>query len=239
MLWRQYAKPVSQLAAPHLTTLTIPNIPASLLNAAIDQMQNRFRQITDRMRKEASRAGRDYTAGGIRKLEITYNQQRDDYHPHLHLIVDSEQTGNRLVDEWLSRWPQASHAAQDVRAADLASLCEVFKYFTKIHTKTEEAYNTQAIHTMFCAIQNRRVIQPFNLRAAVDVAEEKQADPLQVLYYVPPEVDRWASQNGKGWSPGYWDGGTAYDWCDIQRDYVCRYDRQRLGNLELPTINIA
>lgn len=238
-LWKQYAKPISLLPEPCLTTLTIPNIPAEMLSAAIDLMQKRFRQITDRIRKEASRAGRDYTASGIRKLEITYNQSRNDFHPHLHLVTDSIETGSRLVDEWLSRWPQASHAAQDVRKADIASLAELFKYFTKLHTKAESGYNTQAIHTMFCAIQSRRVIQPFNLRACVDMPENEsvQKEPLEFLYYVPPEIQRWKDDNGKGFQRGYWDGGTSYDWDDIQRDYVCRFDKQRLGNLELQPIN--
>ena len=110
---------------------------------------------------------------GIRKIECTYNAIRNDYHPHLHFLVDGLNISNELVNDWLKRFNDADHKAQDVRPA--TSLKDLFKYQTKIVTKTAvENENDFYIYlrpldTIFCAMKNMRTFQSFgNIKKITD-----------------------------------------------------------------------
>src|SRR5690625_5336380 len=52
--------------------------------------------------------------GYVRKLEITYNEKRDDYHPHFHVLlaVDKNYFNNSWSyikrDRWLKLWQQVT-----------------------------------------------------------------------------------------------------------------------------------
>jgi hypothetical protein len=71
----------------------------------------------------------------IRKLECTYNPGHEQYHPHLHVLLNDLDAAELLVDRWLGHFGErATVKAQDVRAVDVGSARELFKYFTKIIT---------------------------------------------------------------------------------------------------------
>lgn len=62
-------------------TLTAPNVKKDELRDEIDDFNIAFKRLFQ------SKEFRAFNKGFIRKLEITYNRDRDDYHPHFHLIV--------------------------------------------------------------------------------------------------------------------------------------------------------
>lgn len=236
-LWQQYAEPLREFKSPQLVTLTIPNAPETDLIGAIDGMQKTFNQIRNKINQDRSRGQSELKASGVRKLEITYNSERNDYHPHFHLVINSAEAGDQLISEWLKRYPAANHAAQDMRPVkDQGSLSELFKYFTKIHTKTgNEGYNIKAIHVMFQAIQKKRVVQPFgDVKAAKPEKRDSNEPSFKYLYYVDSSIAWHAFDNAGG---GYWDGGTAWDWDPEARDYKRRGNRtEHLGGRVLPDI---
>ncbi len=66
---------------PLLLTLTVPNLPASELSERIGLMQKSWNRLMKR------RPVRRVCRSWFRALEITYNVERDDYHPHFHVLI--------------------------------------------------------------------------------------------------------------------------------------------------------
>ena len=88
-------------------TLTVPNVPLRGLSKAIDSLFESWRRLYQR--KEVKSAVKGY----LRTLEVTYNHERDDWHPHIHavLVVSSKYfKGNSYItqERWLKLWQQAT-----------------------------------------------------------------------------------------------------------------------------------
>lgn len=93
--WRRQAKFVSQ-TRPILNiltnkgyrfifvTLTIKNMPFEKLNEALDLLMSAFHKFV--MRRQIKRAFK----GIIRSVELTYNEEMDMFHPHIHMLVAVE-----------------------------------------------------------------------------------------------------------------------------------------------------
>ena len=62
-------------------TLTVPNVPLSGLNEEIDLMFQAWKKLTKRAEV------RKVFKGYLRALEITYNHERGDFHPHFHVLI--------------------------------------------------------------------------------------------------------------------------------------------------------
>jgi hypothetical protein len=159
-----------------LVTLTLPNVPAAQLSDTIRTMTKTFQAI-----KLAIRRTDGFKVVALRKLECTYNGQRDDYHPHFHLVVQSQVVAQLLRQRWLDTCTTATPAAQDVRACDRNSLREVFKYFTKLMAKQRGKADAQgksapvdprALDVIFTAMRRQRVYQPVGFTVAKDAPDE-------------------------------------------------------------------
>lgn len=195
-----YEKPLSELTDPYLTTLTVPNVTGRELRHTIEGMTRTYANIV----KQARKGGNG--PRGVRKLECTYNVIDDTYHPHFHAIVDGQANASRIIDEWMKRHPSASMKGQDMRPADAASSKELFKYVSKIVTKTAgdgTAIIVPALDTIFQAMHGKRTFQPFGGIRMVsedieDVqADEYQIDPYDAVQWVWCNSD-WVSEEGKG-----------------------------------------
>jgi hypothetical protein len=184
-------------------TLTIPNVPERLLKNSVDVMFMNFRRIQDVVRKSG------VPLVGIRKLECTYNANRDDFHPHFHAIVQDRAQADFLVSEWLVRYPEARLVAQDIRNADAGDVMELFKYFTKVVTKTDGHARVylMALDTMFRALRSRRVFQPFGFRLPKAVSEQENVDFDKLLlsrFDWLQSAHDWVNQHGdrlSGYNP--------------------------------------
>ena len=178
-----YAEQLLTLIDPQFLTLTIPNVPAEELRETVKTMRKTIRKIQDNRRKASKPL-----ITGVRKLECTYNVDRNNYHPHYHFIIESESIANEVINEWLLFFPTANIKAQKtINATDCK---ELFKYFTKLTSKTGEKYNNgsklidewaypEAIDLIFQAIANLRIIQPMGGIKLVKKAEE--VDELQTI----------------------------------------------------------
>src|SRR5699024_8541674 len=62
-------------------TLTAKNVEADEQNEEIKHYNQSFQRLMQR--KEVKQIVKGYA----RKLEITYNEERDDYHPHFHVLI--------------------------------------------------------------------------------------------------------------------------------------------------------
>lgn len=159
----KYTPHINQWKQPYFVTLTAPNVKKSALKARIEEHLEVLTKIKDRMRKQGEKIV------GIRKLETTYNPDRNDYHPHIHLIVESEAHARQIRDLWLIHYPESSLKAQDIEPATAGSIKELFKYFTKItsDSKNSENITLPALDAIFEAVKGRRVFQSFGFNTKI------------------------------------------------------------------------
>lgn len=89
-------------------TLTAPNVPAEDLEQEIKDYNKAFQRLMQRKEVKA------VVKGYARKLEITYNKDRDDYHPHFHVLIAVNKSyftdkGYYIKqDRWLELWQQVT-----------------------------------------------------------------------------------------------------------------------------------
>lgn len=152
----------------HFVTLTIPNVRGEDLSSALTNMEKELYKVRRLMRYHKTKFV------GMRKLECTYNATRNDFHPHYHFVVKTKEQADRLLSEWLIRFPKATSIAQDVRSANDNDVFELFKYFTKIiSSKTgERKIYTPALDVIFQAVAGRRTFQTFGFTIAKAEPEE-------------------------------------------------------------------
>ncbi|MCS5401628.1 protein rep, partial [Staphylococcus aureus] len=85
-------------------TLTTPNVTVEHLESEIKNYNKAFKKMIERKKVKS------IIKGYVRKLEITYNQKRDDYNPHFHVLIavnKSYFTDKRYYisqKEWLELW---------------------------------------------------------------------------------------------------------------------------------------
>ena len=168
-LIKGYNVPLSELSDKQFVTLTLPNCTGEKLRETIDFMLQSCKKVQEVFKKRHLRGKQDWQLVGIRKLECTYNYKTSTYHPHFHFLVEGEVAAKELVNEWLKRVPTASRQAQDFRKADEGAETELFKYFSKIVTKTEKGFTTfvEPLDVIFTAMQGLRVFQPIGLKRDV------------------------------------------------------------------------
>lgn len=162
--------PAIQTWSPFLVTLTVPNVSGGMLKKTIDEM-------TDRFRNSMRSVKRKQVFKGVRKLEVTYNREKDSYHPHFHVIVDGKEAALALREAWLGRNDRAGHAGQDVRKCDRNSLKEVFKYSMKVLASDSDKVgdprlSPAAIDTIVQALWRKRTYQNFGFKLAKEFDED-------------------------------------------------------------------
>ena len=87
-------------------TLTVPNVSLSGLNEEIDLMFQAWRRFN--ARTEIKKVAKGY----LRALEITYNHERDDFHPHFHVLIVVPSNyfhGKNYIkfERWQQLWKEA------------------------------------------------------------------------------------------------------------------------------------
>lgn len=127
--------------AYRLVTLTCRTCAPDKLSQTIELMQQAWHECVKQ------RWARRELIGWAKSLECTYNAERDEIHPHYHLIVmhaPGDGVPGRLVREWLDRCKKvglvAVYEAQHIdyivdnheAGESLAgAICEVYKYMVK------------------------------------------------------------------------------------------------------------
>ena len=162
---------------PLLLTLTVPNVPASKLSERLGLMQKSWHRLMKR--NPVRRVCRSW----FRALEITYNADRDDYHPHFHVLImvpgsyfqrDRDLYIDR--DEWLQMW-QAVTGLPEITQVDIRRVkklrkgtaiesvaSEVAKYATKPGDYVRELpnglceANANVVEVLHVALRRRRLV---------------------------------------------------------------------------------
>lgn len=187
-LIKRYSPTLESWHEKHFVTLTIPNVEADQLPAALEVMYNTFLKCKERLKKRSQR-GQCPKFEGLRKMECTYNPERNDFHPHFHVIVSTREAARQLYNAWIETynasfesavWGSAHPDAQDLRPATDGATTELFKYFTKIiegSGKDGRLVYADALDQIFNAVRGKRVFQPFGFSAPdAELTAEERAE---------------------------------------------------------------
>lgn len=143
-------------------TLTAPNVPADELEAEIKDYNQSFQRLMQR--KEVSKIAKGYA----RKLEITYNEERNDYHPHFHVLIavnksyftDTKQYITR--DRWLELWQEVTKNqlitqvdVRKVRNGRDDKVYEIAKYSAK---DSDYLISQEVFEVFYKALKGKRLI---------------------------------------------------------------------------------
>ncbi|MFG5087660.1 protein rep [Campylobacter lari] len=133
-LMMQYVKQEESKSFIFLT-LTTPNVTAEHLEDEIQNYNHAFQKMFKR--KKVNSIAKGY----VRKLEVTYNAERDDYHPHFHVLIAVNRSYFKDTKsyisqkEWLNLWrdvtdmPEITQVqVQKIRQNNNKELYEMAKY---------------------------------------------------------------------------------------------------------------
>jgi plasmid rolling circle replication initiator protein Rep len=143
-------------------TLTAPNVPADELDDEIKRYNHAFKKLMER--QEIKKIVKGYA----RKLEITYNEERNDYHPHFHVLIavnksyftNTKQYISR--DRWLELWKQVTKNplitqvdVRKVRQGENDKVYEIAKYSAK---ESDYLVSQEVFEVFYRALKGKRLI---------------------------------------------------------------------------------
>jgi hypothetical protein len=168
-----YVKQIEAMPQKYFVTLTAPNCDERFLQKTVKDYYRAINLISRKIRE------RDKVKfAGLRKFECTYNTDDDTYHPHYHLIINSANAAHLFKQYWLEHFPNAMSTYQVVKVADDDSVKELFKYFTKVVSKSKKQLSpvvcTAALDKIFRAIKGQRTFQPMGIKKVLDKLPKKQ-----------------------------------------------------------------
>jgi hypothetical protein len=209
------AKSISEGNKIAFATLTIPNVKDVELKDTIRLMKKQL-SLIQRVLKEK----RGITAKGIIKLEVTWSFKRKDFHPHFHILSDSFDYNQIIIEEWLKRFPTATIKAQDNKYADMDSaLKELFKYSTKIidtdNSKVKDKtnriahVNLYALDVIMNALYKKRTITAFGMK---QLSEEVENLISQEYYDLPPTQGKLIETTIRDYENHCYKKVMAYEW---------------------------
>ena len=183
--WRRSLKLFSQVSAVAdailaekkarfiFVTLTIENVRGEVLRDTIDELNKAFTYITAKSRTFApAKKLKENLLGYMKAEEITYNADRDDFHPHIHAILEVRPSyfrdGYIKQKDWTALWRSALGADYDplvdvrnIKGGTAKAVAEVAKYPVKmdsILTIADKDKAAKALTHLYAAIFRRRLV---------------------------------------------------------------------------------
>lgn len=183
--WRRSLKLFSQVSAVTdailaekkvrfiFVTLTIQNVRGEDLRDTIDQLNKAFTYITAKSRTFApAQKLKENLLGYMKAEEITYNAERDDFHPHIHAILEVRPSyfrdGYIKQKDWTALWRAALGVDYDplvdvrnIKGGTAKAVAEVAKYPVKMDSILKIADRdraAKALTQLYSAIFKRRLV---------------------------------------------------------------------------------
>ena len=144
-------------------TLSSVNCKASDIKTEIDKYNRSYRNLM--RRKEITKVSR----GSVRKIEITYNRQRDDYNLHIHFLmaVNKSYFKSRYylkIDKWLELWRDCMDDMTIknifIRKAENRNDSSPYLELAKYSAKTTDLLNNgfEVFDTLMTALKGRQLL---------------------------------------------------------------------------------
>jgi hypothetical protein len=159
--------------APHLVVVTMKNCKGRELKSQHIKMNEAFQQCRWKIDRKHG-----IKINGIRTWECTYNMERDDYHPHFNVLIDTSEGATLFLRYWMEYWQKkqgfksVNRGGQSVKEIEgVKGLLEVFKYTTKLSVSHEEEHKAQ--DWIYQCVKGKRLAQPFGNLRKVKIADDK------------------------------------------------------------------
>ncbi|MBC9721285.1 protein rep [Cytobacillus sp. Sa5YUA1] len=174
-------------------TLTAPNVSGEDLLEEIRIYNKAFKKMVER--KEVKTVVKGY----VRKLEVTYNKERDDYHPHFHVLITVNksyftQTKQYISrDRWLELWQQATGDptitqvdVRKVRKNNNKEISEIAKYVGK---DSDYLSNEKVFEAFYKSLKGKQLVvysglfkESMKLFKNGDLDKYREVDPTEYVY---------------------------------------------------------
>lgn len=166
-------------------TLTVPNVPKESLREEIENFNISFNRLWKTKEFKA------FNKGFIRKLEITYNEERNDYHPHFHLVVAVNKSyfksrnymsKRRLLELWQRATRNPAITQVDIKPCRMNTIKQVMELAT-YSAKQGDLYSSKEVFDGFYEGLYRKKLLVYNgifkeYKKKIDTGE---VDPAQVI----------------------------------------------------------
>ena len=141
-------------------TLTVPNVAGNELVRELDEQYLALKRLIQRKEFKA------ISNGFIRKTEITYNQKRNDFHPHIHMLIAvnksyfTEKSLYVSQHKWQEIWKKCkkdnSITQVNVKKANESSFKELAKYEAKDFDML--GYSQEVFDVFYKALKGRKTL---------------------------------------------------------------------------------
>lgn len=166
-------------------TLTVPNVPKESLREEIENFNISFNRLWKTKEFKA------FNKGFIRKLEVTYNEERNDYHPHFHLVVAVNKSyfksrdymsKRRLLELWQRATRNPAITQVDIKPCRMDTVKQVMELAT-YSAKQGDLYSSKEVFDGFYEGLFRKKLLVYNgifkeYKKKIEVGE---VDPAQVI----------------------------------------------------------
>lgn len=198
-----YARKVQKKELIFLT-LTAPNVVKEKLKEEIEDFNKSFERLSK------TKAFKAICKGYIRKLEVTYNEKEDTYHPHFHVVIavnKSYFTDTKLYisqKEWLNMWRKAKRNEKitqvDVRKAKMDTMKEVMELAT-YSAKSADVLHSEKVFDVFYENLKGKKLMVFNglfkeILKAYKLGELKEYEELDETVYEALEWFKYFDKTG-------------------------------------------
>lgn len=185
-------------------TLTAPNVKGEELEQEIREYTKAFSNLTKR--KEFIKVNK----GFVRKLEVTYNEENNTYHPHLHIIMAVNKSyftdktyisKKKLLELWKECKKDNTITQVDIKKVDTTdrkAILEIAKYSAKDsdYLKSQEVFDV-----FYKALKGKRLLTYTGVfKDAIDLFEEGKLDKykeVDLTEYVYLITYNWNKENAE------------------------------------------
>ena len=165
-------------------------------------MEDEIKKYNHAFRKMFKRKKVNTIAKGyVRKLEVTYNQKRDDYNPHFHVLiaVNKSYFTDKLYyisqKEWLNLWRDVTGNdeitqvhVQKIKQNNNKELYEMAKYSGK---DSDYLINQKVFDTFYKSLKGKQILVYSGLSKEArkklkngDLDYLKEVDPTEYIYQI-------------------------------------------------------
>ncbi|WP_353422235.1 protein rep (plasmid) [Staphylococcus simulans] len=176
-------------------TLTTPNVTSEHLESEIKNYNKAFKKMVERKKVKS------IIKGYVRKLEITYNQKRDDYNPHFHVLIAVNKSYFKDTKsyisqkEWLNLWRDVTGIdeitqvhVQKIKQNNNKELYEMAKYSGK---DSDYLINQKVFDTFYKSLKGKQILVYSGLFKEArkklkngDLDYLKEVDPTEYIYQI-------------------------------------------------------
>lgn len=185
-------------------TLTAPNVKGEELEQEIREYTKAFTNLTKR--KEFIKINK----GFVRKLEVTYNEENNTYHPHLHIIMAVNKSyfsgktyisKKKLLELWKECKKDNTITQVDIKKVDTTdkkAILEIAKYSAKDsdYLKSQEVFDV-----FYKALKGKRLLTYTGVfKDAIDLFKEGKLDKykeVDLTEYVYLITYNWNKENAE------------------------------------------